>query len=172
MSSVLFGNLYTSFSTSVAGLEVSIFLSFLLMTLQRKQKVYFQQMEDTALTMLSVVGNCLNKDDFLTECKQVYNLVNELDNKIYDHGKSISIAVKGVENKVQHQTERIQKGIDELVQSRDKLTNFLNQLNQTQDTFLRKKQAEYDQIFKQFSETQKALIDEAKKYMICFLSKI
>ena len=161
--SVLFGNLYTSFSTSVAGLEVSIFLSFLLMTLQRKQKVYFQQMEDTTLTMLSVVGNCLNKDDFLTECKQVYNLVNELDNKIYDHGKSISIAVKGVENKVQHQTERIQKGIDELVQSRDKLTNFLNQLNQTQDTFLRKKQAEYDQIFKQFSETQKALIDEAKK---------
>ena len=163
MSSVLFGNLYTSFSTSVAGLEVSIFLSFLLMTLQRKQKVYFQQMEDTTLTMLSVVGNCLNKGDFLTECKQVYNLVNELDNKIYDHGKSISIAVKGVENKVQHQTERIQKGIDELVQSRDKLTNFLNQLNQTQDTFLRKNQAEYDQIFKQFSETQKALIDEAKK---------
>ena len=90
-------------------------------------------------------------------------MVNELDNKIYDHGKSISIAVKGVENKVQHQTERIQKGIDELVQSRDKLTNFLNQLNQTQDTFLRKNQAEYDQIFKQFSETQKALIDEAKK---------
>ena len=163
MSSVLFGNLYTSFSASVAGLEVSIFLSFLLMTLQRKQKVYFQQMEDTTLTMLSVVGNCLNKGDFLTECKQVYNLVNELDNKIYDHGKSISIAVKGVENKVQHQTERIQKGIDELVQSRDKLTNFLNQLNQTQDTFLRKNQAEYDQIFKQFSETQKALIDEAKK---------
>ena len=163
MSSVLFGNLYTSFSTSVAGLEVSIFLSFLLMTLQRKQKVYFQQMEDTTLTMLSVVRNCLNKGDFLTEFKQVYNLVNELDNKIYDHGKSISIAVKGVENKVQHQTERIQKGIDELVQSRDKLTNFLNQLNQTQDTFLRKKQAEYDQIFKQFSETQKALIDEAKK---------
>ena len=161
--SVLFGNLYTSFSASVAGLEVSIFLSFLLMTLQRKQKVYFQQMEDTTLTMLSVVGNCLNKGDFLTECKQVYNLVNELDNKIYDHGKSISIAVKGVENKVQHQTERIQKGIDELVQSRDKLTNFLNQLNQTQDTFLRKNQAEYDQIFKQFSETQKALIDEAKK---------
>ena len=90
-------------------------------------------------------------------------MVNELDNKIYDHGKSISIAVKGVENKVQHQTERIQKGIDELVQSRDKLTNFLNQLNQTQDKFLRKNQAEYDQIFKQFSETQKALIDEAKK---------
>jgi hypothetical protein len=69
------------------------------MTLQRKQKVYFQQMEDTTLTMLSVVGNCLNKGDFLTEFKQVYNLVNELDNKIYDHGKSISIAVKGVENK-------------------------------------------------------------------------
>ena len=142
--SVLFGNLYTSFSASVAGLEVSIFHSFLLMTLQRKQKVYFQQMEYTTLTMLSVVGNCLNKGDFLTECKQVYNLVNELDNKIYDHGKSISIAVKGVENKIQHQTERIQKGIDELVQSRDKLTNFLNQLNQTQDTFLRKNQAEYD----------------------------
>ena len=90
-------------------------------------------------------------------------MVNELDNKIYDHGKSISIAVKGVENKIQHQTEGIQKGIDELVQSRDKLTNFLNQLNQTQDTFLRKNQAEHDQIFKQFSETQKALIDEAKK---------
>jgi biopolymer transport protein ExbB/TolQ len=161
--SVLFGNLYTSFSTSVAGLEVSIFLSFLLIALRKKQKVYFQQMEDTTLTMLSVVRNCVNKDDFLTEFKQVYNLVNELDNKIYDHGKSISIAVKGVENKVQHQTERIQKGIDELVQSRDKLTNFLNQLNQTQDKFLRKNQAEYDQIFKQFSETQKALIDEAKK---------
>jgi hypothetical protein len=161
--SVLFGNLYTSFSTSVAGLEVSIFLSFLLIALQRKQKIYFQKMEEATVTMLSMARNCVNKDDFLTEFKQVYNLVNELDNKIYDHGKSISIAVKGVENKVQHQTERIQKGIDELVQSRDKLTNFLNQLNQTQDKFLRKNQAEYDQIFKQFSETQKALIDEAKK---------
>lgn len=34
------------------------------------------------------------------EFKQVYNLVNELDNKIYDYGKSILIVVKGVENKV------------------------------------------------------------------------
>lgn len=161
--SFLFGNLYTCFSTSLVGLQISIFLSFLLMVLREKQKKYFQQMEDTTLTMLSVLRNCVNKDDFLTEFNQVYNLVNELDKKIYDHTKSISSTVKGVENKVQSQTESIQVGIDELVNSRNRLTIFLDKLNQTQTNFLSQNQAEYEKIFKQFSERQKALIDESQK---------
>ena len=142
----LFSDLYISFSTSISGLEVAILVSFLIMALRNKQKVYFREMEEAVITMLSVVRNSINKDDFLVEFQQVYRVVNELENKIYDHGHRITASVQNVENKIVSQTNQIKEGIDELIQVKSEFDSFLNELTETQKQFIDETQKVYNII--------------------------
>ena len=124
----LFGNLYIAFSTSIAGLEVSILLGILLMFLRYKQKAYFQQMEDTVLTFLSVARNSTIHNDFLSEFQQVTH------------------SIQDVEDKIQQQTHEIQVGLNELEKAKFKFDNFLSQLSEKQKRFIDETQDVYDII--------------------------
>lgn len=142
----LFDNLYISFSTSISGLEVAIFISFLLMVLRNKQKIYFREMEEAVITMLSVARNSINNDEFLAEFKQVSRIVKQLETKIYDHAKNIQTSVQNVENQVLSQTEQIKEGIDELVLAKSKFDSFLTELSSIQKTFIDETKSVYDLI--------------------------
>ncbi len=140
----LFDDLYLAFSTSVAGLEVAILLGLLIALLQRKQKRYFQKMEDAVLTMLSLARNAINKDEFLAEFSQIYNLMNELSNKIYDYNQSVKTSVGSAEQKIAGLTAEIEQGLQQLSQMKGEFNGFLNNLTNTQQQFIDDMQSIYD----------------------------
>ena len=132
----LFESLYISFSTSISGLVVSIFIGFLLICLRDKQKTYFRIMDDTVVTMLSVVRNSINKDEFLAEFQQVYRVVHELENKVYDHAQKITESVNEVGSKVSSQTDQINEGLGELAKAKSEFDSFLSELSKIQRNFI------------------------------------
>lgn len=160
----LFDDLYLAFSTSVAGLEVAILLGVLLAFLQRKQKRYFQKMEDAVLTMLSIARNAINKDEFLSEFSQIYGLMNELSNKIYDYNQSVKKSVGSAEQKIAGLTVEIEQGLKQLSQMKGEFNRFIENLTTTQQQFIDDMQSIYDVIsLKRISdELQKSIITAGK----------
>ena len=68
----LFSSLHISFSTSIAGLEVSAIMGFLLLLMRHKQDSYFRDLDTSATTMLALVRNSINKNDFTAEFEQIF----------------------------------------------------------------------------------------------------
>lgn len=160
----LFGSLYLAFSTSVAGLEVAILLGFLLSILHRKQKKYFRFMEDAVLTMLSIARNANNNDGFLAEFSQMYNLIKELSNKIYDYNQSVKTSVGGAEQKIAGLTVEIEQGLKQLTQMKAEFDGFLQSISDTQKQFLDDMEHIYDVIsLKKISDELKTSIIDAGK---------
>jgi biopolymer transport protein ExbB/TolQ len=157
----LFNSLYLAFSSSVAGLEVAIFLGVLLSILLKKQKKYFKKMEASVITMLSIARNAINKDEFLAEFSQMYNLTNELSNKIYDYNQSVTKSVGSAEQKIAVLTREIEQGLKQLNQSKLEFDGFINNLSSTQKRFITEMQQIYDVVsLKRISdELQKSIID-------------
>lgn len=124
----LFGSLHISFGTSVAGLEVSLILSFLVMLVLRKQETYFQNMENSTVTMISLARNAINKDDFLAEFSQIGDAVNESNRQ------------------VKRQTDEIRSGIGKLAEAKSDFEGFLSRLTQDQEKFIGEIKSLYDTL--------------------------
>ncbi|MFN6468928.1 MAG: MotA/TolQ/ExbB proton channel family protein [Nostoc sp. SerVER01] len=161
---ILFSSLYIAFSTSVAGLEVAILLGVLLSILLTKQKKYFKKMEASVITMLSIARNAINKDEFLAEFSQMYNLTKELSNKIYDYNQSVTKSVGNAERKIAVLTIEIEEGLKQLSQSKAEFDGFINNLSSTQKQFITEMQQIYDVIsLKRISdELQRSIIDTGR----------
>ena len=67
----MFDNLFISFSASLAGLEVAVIIGAFLLLLRRRHVAYFQNMETSVATMLSLARNATNKDDYFVEFSQL-----------------------------------------------------------------------------------------------------
>ena len=156
----LFSSLYLAFSTSIAGLEVSILLGILLSILYRKQKIYFRLMEDAVITMLSSARNSINKDEFLTEFNQIYSLTNELSNQIYDYNESVKKSVGSAEQKISVLTTQIEQGLKQLSQSKAEFDGFINNLSSTQKQFITEMEHIYDVL------SLKRISDELQRSII------
>jgi MotA/TolQ/ExbB proton channel family len=157
----LFSALYISFSTSVAGLEVAIFLGILLLILQKKQSKYFKKMEDAVLTMLSAVRSAVNKDEFLVEFQQLSGVTKELGDKVYDYNRSVRESVGSAEQKIVSLTTGIEQGLKQLSQSKTEFDGFLASISNTQKQFIDDLEHVYDVVsLKRISdELQRSIIN-------------
>lgn len=153
--------LYVSFSTSVAGLEVAIFLGILLLILQEKQRKYFKKMEDAVLTMLTAARSAVNKDEYLVELQQLSGVNRELGDKVYDCNQSVRESVGSAEQKIVSLTTEIEQGLKQLSQSKIEFDGFLASISDTQKQFIDDLEHVYDVVsLKRISdELQRSIIN-------------
>jgi len=103
-----------SFSTSVAGLEVSVMLALFIILLTREQEKYFKSMEHATQTTIALVRNSINKDAFLVGFDQMKDSLREVQDSVYDQ-----------QAETRAQTNAIQDGILKLKDSKNNFDEFL-----------------------------------------------
>ncbi|MCX6583878.1 MAG: hypothetical protein NT166_27190 [Candidatus Aminicenantes bacterium] len=147
----LFNSLYISLSTSIAGLEVAIFISVMLMLVRKNQQAYFQKMECAVVTMLSLARNAEIKDNFLTAFSQVTHSINKVEEKVIQQTKA-----------VEDQTNTIQGGLLRLAQVKKEFNDFLSHLTEEQTMKLVQMSGQLIEFNNQFRNK----IEEAQKSFI------
>ncbi len=121
----LFHSLYISFSTSIAGLEVSVFVGAMTMLIGKRQQHYFQKMEDTVVTMLSLARKAINTDNLFAEFNQVRHSIEQLTGRVDMQTQKVSA-----------QTHQIQQGINQLATTGTQFDGFLKQISDSQKAFI------------------------------------
>ncbi|MEK8016136.1 MAG: hypothetical protein VSS75_004650 [Candidatus Parabeggiatoa sp.] len=129
----LIDSLHISFSCIIAGLEVVAILEFLIMVALQKQDAYFQTMESATDAMISLAQNAINEDHFLTGFKQVENAINQLNDQVVDQTKEIGL-----------QTNEMRQGMFRLAESKAQFNLFLDNIQQSQQHFVKEMMAVYD----------------------------
>jgi biopolymer transport protein ExbB/TolQ/uncharacterized protein YukE len=135
----LFDALKISFGTSIAGLIASIIIGiFLIMFIRRKQKVFFQNMETSTVTMISLARNAKNTNDLNTESSEIGMYFEGLISRINDQSQYIEQQTSKIEEqntKIENQTNGIQKGISKLSKAKLDYNKFLEEIKKTQLEF-------------------------------------
>lgn len=149
----MFSGLMISFSASLAGLQVAVYLGVLLLVLRRGQESYFKQMEGAVVTMLSLARNSINKDDYLAEFGQIRETVDSLTDTVHSHIQEIRT-----------QTDEIRAGMGRLAEAKASFDGFLNQISETQNTFISDIRNIYDTIsLKNLTETLQATLAQSTR---------
>lgn len=128
--------LYVSFSTSIAGLQVSIILGFVLFLLSRQQEAYFRDMESSVEVMVSLARNANNDDYILGEFAQVNSLIEQLGKRIYEHTQEVERGLEATQQRITEQTTEIQTGIDSLRQAKLQFDNFIDEISEVERKFI------------------------------------
>ncbi len=132
----MYGGLFVSFTASVAGLEVAIILSFVLLLLRKRQELCFARMESVAVTLLSAARHAINHDDFIHEFAQVNTTVRDLANRVHEQTRGIVDRLNGVESRLWDQNERIDAGLERLAGARSEFERFLQNVSDAEHQFL------------------------------------
>lgn len=115
-----------SFSTSIAGLEAAIILGLLILVVRQKQGKYFQCMEDSTNTLISLARNSMNEDKFATAFNQVNHLVEQLGNRVYDQ----TIKIEEQNRKIEEQNTELNLGLSKLGETKDEFYKFIAEIKQ------------------------------------------
>jgi methyl-accepting chemotaxis protein len=142
----MFENLFISFSASLAGLEVAVILGAFLLLLRKRHEAYFQMMDTSVVTMLSLARNSTNKDDFLVEFGQLRQSLNVLREQMYDQTREFSTNMNSLDGRLNHQTNEIQSGMVRLSETGVQFDNFLNQVSQRHQQLIDDVKSVYDSI--------------------------
>ncbi len=151
----MFSGLKISFSASLAGLQIAVYLGVLLLILRRGQEGYFKQMEGAVVTMLSLARNSINKDEYLAEFGQIRETVEDLTNTVHGHAQEI-----------RDQTDQIRAGMSRLADAKSSFDGFLQQISETQNAFIGDIRAIYDTIsLKNMTETLQTTLAQSTRLM-------
>ncbi|MET0645717.1 MAG: hypothetical protein ABW208_03795 [Pyrinomonadaceae bacterium] len=142
----MFGNLFVSFSASLAGLEAAVILGFLVLILRKQQETYFQSMESAVVTMLSLARNAVNKDAYLAEFRQLRYTLEELSGRVFNQTEEYSAGLADLQEKIVSQTEQIRAGIEALATARKQFDGFLAQVGASQRELIDDVKGVYDSI--------------------------
>ncbi len=121
----LIGSLDVAFTTSIAGIAVSVILGFAMMALRGKQEAYFRSMEEGTVSVASLARNAINKDEYLAELSQVQVAIHQLGDRILEQSQQ-----------TEAQTGVLHSGVRRLVETKGELDGFLDHLSEEQNTFL------------------------------------
>lgn len=162
----MFDNLFISFSASLAGLEVAVIIGAFLLLLRRRHVAYFQNMETSVATMLSLARNATNKDDYFVEFSQLRDSMGELKDSLYHQTTEVSGGLEGVRRRVEQQTEQIQVGVNKLAAADAEFERFLKRLSDQQRQMLDDVKSVYDAIsLRNLGTTLQASIVEAGRHI-------
>ena len=139
--------LLVSFSTSIAGLEVSILLGFLIMILRKRQGDYFRDMESSVEVILLLARNANNDQSrILGELAQVESSIEQLGKRLYENTNEIQRSVAAVLDRIREQTTEIQGGVQQLKQTKTEFDEFIGDISQVQSRFIREVSGVYDDL--------------------------
>jgi len=162
----MFGELFVAFTASLAGLEVAVILSFLLLLLRKKQDAYFKLMEGSVVTMLSLARHALNRDDFVAEFSQVSTAMRQLNETVATQTTVLSNNLSELQRQIIQQNEQIRLGLEKLVATGAQLDGFLGGLNESQRQFIADLQGVYDAVsLKHLGTTLQEKITEAGRHI-------
>lgn len=142
----MFADLNISFSASLAGLEVAVILGFFLLLLRKKQKVYFERMESSVITMLSLARNSLNRDDFLAEFSQVSTAMGQLTESVSAQTTVLSNRMNDLQQQIILQNSQITNGLEKLMQTGKEFDRFLSSMTDAQRQFIDDVRTVYDAV--------------------------
>jgi hypothetical protein len=90
-------------------------------------------MESATDVMISLAQNAINKDHFLTGFKQVENAINQLNDQVVDQTEQIGL-----------QTNEMRQGMIRLAESKAQFNLFLDNIQQSQQHFVKEMMVVYD----------------------------
>jgi methyl-accepting chemotaxis protein len=142
----MFENLFISFSASLAGLEVAVILGAFLLLLRKRQEGYFQTMDSSVVTVVSLARNSTNKDDFLVEFGQIRQSLNTLRDQLYNETKELSGGMESLGDRVNTQTQQIELGMLRLSETGTEFDGFLKQTSERHQQLIDDVKSVYDSI--------------------------
>lgn len=144
----LSGSLFISFSTTIAGLEVAILLGFLLMILRKRQEKYFRDMESSVEVILLLARNADNDDQsrILGELAKVESVVEQLGKRFYENTQEIQRSINAVLERIGEQTNEIQKGMEQIKQTKVDFDRFINEISEVQNNFIEEVKEIYSEL--------------------------
>lgn len=142
----MFKDLNISFSASLAGLEVAVILGFFLLLLRKKQKLYFERMESSVITMLSLARNSLNRDDFVAEFSQVSTAMGQLTESVSAQTTVLSNRMNDLQQQIILQNSQITTGLQRLMQTGNEFDRFLSSMTDAQRQFIDDVRTVYDAV--------------------------
>lgn len=131
----LVGSLDVAFTTSIAGIAVSVILGFVMMALRGKQEAYFRSMEEATISVASLARNAINKDEYLAELNQVQVAIHQLGDRILEQSQQ-----------TEAQTGVLQAGVRRLVETKGELDGFLDRLGEEQSAFVGEMKEVYEHL--------------------------
>jgi len=162
----MFAGLIVSFSASLAGLQVAVFIGILQLLLRKAQERYSMVVETAVLTMLSLARNAINKDDFLAEFSQITATIEALTNKVHAQTAETSHELQATREEIAAQTAAITGGVNRLQEARGTFDGFLSSLGESQSTFIQDVRNVYDTIsLKHLGETLQGAVGESARTM-------
>jgi|GEM_PF-1935104 Biopolymer transport proteins len=144
----LSGALFISFSTTIAGLEVAMLLGFLLMILRKRQEKYFRDMESSVEVILLLARNADNDDQsrILGELAKVESVVEQLGKRFYENTQEIQRSINAVLERIGEQTNEIQKGMEQIKQTKVDFDRFINEISEVQNNFIEEVKEIYSEL--------------------------
>lgn len=144
----LSGSLFISFSTTIAGLEVAMLLGFLLMILRKRQEKYFRDMESSVEVILLLARNADNDDQsrILGELAKVESVVEQLGKRFYENTQEIQRSINAVLERIGEQTNEIQKGMEQIKQTKVDFDRFINEISEVQNNFIEEVKEIYSEL--------------------------
>ena len=144
----LSGALFISFSTTIAGLEVAMLLGFLLMILRKRQEKYFRDMESSVEVILLLARNADNDDQsrILGELAKVESVVEQLGKRFYENTQEIQRSINAVLERIGEQTNQIQKGMEQIKQTKVDFDRFINEISEVQNNFIEEVKEIYSEL--------------------------
>lgn len=132
----MFDGLAISFHASLAGLEVAIILGFCILLLRKRHEMYFQKMEDAIGTVLSTARNSINKDEFLSDLKQVTYELEKVRSSFSDKLTRTSQDLNNLQSQISAQNKYIENGLTRLSEINAEFERFRLTVNERQKEIL------------------------------------
>jgi hypothetical protein len=132
----LFNALGLSFGTSIAGLSVAVCAGLGLRQVRADRQVYFKDMEDVAVTLLSLATHSLHDREHVHALGQMQQALRRVEARMEAHTRSLEGSVEAVEERIRIQTEAIADGMTRLSKVREEFGSFLASANDAQKRFL------------------------------------
>lgn len=136
MGSHVFSALSVKFGSSIAGLYVAVGVSLFASALRRRLRLYFQQMEDTAIHFTLLASRAENKTSLRLDFERLREEMQRLRETVHDKSVDLLSQLKTVSTHLELQIQRIEDGMTRLGVAGQGLDGFLNGLAQKQSRFL------------------------------------
>ncbi len=131
----LFEDLHLSFSTSIAGLVVSVLLGLVLMALRQRLESFFGHMESALRSFITLARRSEITDEYLAEFSQIRDALGQVQDSIQGHAAEVRL-----------QTLEIQSGLGALGKLRLRFNEFLEDIRGEQAHVLSEFKSVYELV--------------------------
>lgn len=136
MGTQVFSALSVKFGSSIAGLYVAVGVSLFGSALRRRLRLYFQQMEDTAMHFTLLASRAENKTSLRLDFERLREEMQQLREKVQDKSVEMLSQLKIVSTHLELQIQKVEEGLLRIGIADQGFNTFLSNLGEKQHQFL------------------------------------